>query len=83
MIEERQQHLVRFYSILADLEKIIGGARTLADCRDRMAWPARGIYFFREAGEKVIQFGGCFTEPALIGNSLKQQAEFPQCFLSN
>jgi hypothetical protein len=51
MRDERLQHLVRFYSILGDLERNIGGARTLADCRGRMAWPARGVYFFREAGE--------------------------------
>src|ERR1700722_1639955 len=57
MSEERLQHLVRFYSILADLEKIIGGARTLADCRGRLAWPARGVYFFHEAGENRSDTG--------------------------
>ena len=45
------QDLIRFYSILNQLEKAIGGARVLADCGGRMTWPARGVYFFREAGE--------------------------------
>jgi len=51
MSHARREHLVRFYSILDELEKRIGGARTFGDCRGRMNWPARGVYFFREAGE--------------------------------
>jgi hypothetical protein len=51
MSDRRLQDLIRFYSILNRLEKTIGGARALADCRGRMKWPARGIYFFREASE--------------------------------
>jgi hypothetical protein len=50
MSDRRLQDLIRFYSILNELEKTIG-ARALADCRGRMKWPARGVYFFREAGE--------------------------------
>ena len=37
--------------MLDQLEKNIGGARTLAACSGRMDWPRRGVYFFREAGE--------------------------------
>jgi hypothetical protein len=48
---ERQHDLSEFYSILDRLEKQIGGARSLADCRGRMDWPGRGVYFFREPGE--------------------------------
>lgn len=51
MSDRRLQDLIHFYSILNQLEKTIGGARALADCRGRMKWPARGVYFFREAGE--------------------------------
>ena len=57
MSDERLQHLVRFYSILDELERRIGGARTLADSRGRIDWPARGVYFFREAGEKRSDSG--------------------------
>jgi hypothetical protein len=57
MDNERLEHLIRFYSILDKLEKTIGGARTLADCRGRMGWPARGVYFFREAGENRSDSG--------------------------
>ena len=56
MSDRRLQDLIRFYSILNELEKTIG-ARALADCRGRMKWPARGVYFFREAGESRSDTG--------------------------
>ena len=40
-----------FYALLTNLERRLGGTRRLADCHGRMGWPARGIYFFFEAGE--------------------------------
>ena len=57
MSERRLGHLIRFYSILDALERNIGGARKLADCSGRMRWPARGVYFFREAGEMRADTG--------------------------
>jgi hypothetical protein len=51
MPAERRQDVIEFYSILDWLEARIGGARKLSDCRGRMAWPQRGVYFFREPGE--------------------------------
>src|SRR5258708_38621617 len=57
MTSERLQHLVRLYSILDRLEHSIGGARRLVDCRGRMGWPARGVYFFREVGENRSESG--------------------------
>jgi hypothetical protein len=51
MSDERIKHLMRFYSILDTLEQKIGGARRLADCSGRIAWPSKGVYFFREPGE--------------------------------
>lgn len=51
MGNDRQQDLKVFYLTLDQLERAQGGARTLAQCTGRMGWPARGIYFFREAGE--------------------------------
>jgi len=51
MTAGRIEDLVRFYSILDNLESRVSGARTLADCKGRMHWPARGVYFFREPGE--------------------------------
>jgi len=35
----------------------MGGARLLADCDGRMNWPARGVYFFTEAGEERTDTG--------------------------
>jgi hypothetical protein len=57
MSDRRLQDLIRFYSILNQLEKKIGGARTLADCRGRMKWPARGVYFFLGASENRSDTG--------------------------
>ena len=47
----RLDDLIRFYDILADLERRLGGTRTLGDCSLRTKWPARGVYFFFEPGE--------------------------------
>ena len=49
--DQRQQHLTRFYRLLASLEQSLDGARKLSDCSGRMDWPRRGVYFFQEAGE--------------------------------
>lgn len=54
---DRLNDLVRFYSILDQLEKNIGGARRLPDCRRLMDWPKRGVYFFRESGENRADSG--------------------------
>ncbi len=42
----RQAHLNRFYSLLDDLEAVVGGKRRLGNCDGRMSWPDRGVYFF-------------------------------------
>jgi hypothetical protein len=47
----RLEDLVRFYEILAALEKRLGGKRRLAECDGRMDWPERGVYFFFEPAE--------------------------------
>ncbi len=57
MSDRRREHLIKFYSILDELEQRIVGPRTLGDCRGHMNWPARGIYFFREAGENRSDTG--------------------------
>ena len=56
-MQHRLEHLVRFYDILATLERRIGGRRLLAECRGRMDWPLRGIYFFMEEGERRTDTG--------------------------
>ena len=48
---ERLGHLRRFYAILDSLEQVLGGTRRLSDCSGYLAWPERGVYFFREDGE--------------------------------
>lgn len=51
MSNQRKECLERFYSLLADLERSLGGARRLSACDGRMSWPSRGVYFFCEPGE--------------------------------
>ena len=57
MDSRRSHHLVRFYELLAQLERGLGGARRLSECSGRMDWPQRGIYFFRESGESRTDTG--------------------------
>ncbi len=54
---QRREDLVSFYAILDNLEKNIGGARKLADCAGRLAWPKRGVYFFRESDQHRTETG--------------------------
>jgi len=58
MNTQRREHLVRFYSILDELQDAIGSAHKLADCSGRMKWPGRGVYFFHESGEYRSDTGG-------------------------
>lgn len=55
---ERLEHLERFYAILDSLEQVLGGTRRLSDCSGTLAWPERGVYFFREDGEVRAGSGG-------------------------
>jgi hypothetical protein len=63
MDTQRRHDLVSFYAIFDNLEKDIGGARKLADSSGRLAWPKRGIYFFREPGQHRSQTG---TGPRIV-----------------
>ena len=54
MSHERLGDLKRFYAVLDELGKVLGGARQLSNCSGSMNWPRRGIYFFQEAGERGV-----------------------------
>lgn len=47
----RRDDLNRFYRILDDLRKQVGGCRELRHCTSKSGWPERGVYFFFENGE--------------------------------
>jgi hypothetical protein len=51
MSDHRPTHLNRFYSLLDELERKLGGPRLLSQCSGSEDWPERGVYFFREEGE--------------------------------
>ena len=53
----RLEDLKRFYVLLDELERCNQGERKLSDCSGRMAWPTRGVYFFREFGENRTDTG--------------------------
>ena len=55
-LERRLQDVRRFYEILADLERRVGGKRALERATGRMDWPQRGVYFFFEPGD-VVKLG--------------------------
>lgn len=42
----------RFYELLALLDDLVGGPRRLVDCTAASGWPAAGVYFFFEDGER-------------------------------
>jgi hypothetical protein len=53
----RLANLIRFYDVLGELERRVGGNETLAEFGARAAWPERGIYFFYEPGETRHESG--------------------------
>ncbi|MBK0399062.1 hypothetical protein H0I76_07665 [Limibaculum sp. M0105] len=48
---DRLEDLRRFYALMDELERRVGGKRILAECHGRLSWPERGVYFFFEEGE--------------------------------
>jgi hypothetical protein len=53
----RLEDLRRFYALLDELERRLGGKLTLAECHGRMPWPRRGVYVFFEEGEQRSDSG--------------------------
>lgn len=47
----RLEDLLRFYALLSELDRRIGGARRLGDARGGQGWPTHGVYFLLEPGE--------------------------------
>lgn len=54
---QRTDQLIQFYQLLDELERKLGGARTLSACFGRMDWPRRGVYFFQEPDESRSDTG--------------------------
>jgi hypothetical protein len=48
----RRDDIDRFYDLLDDLERRVGGVRKLKACTGYMDWPDRGVYLFLEPGER-------------------------------
>lgn len=53
----RIDDLRRLYATLGDLERRLGGARSLSGCHGKLSWPRRGVYFFMEHGEDRTDTG--------------------------
>ena len=71
----RRADLIRFYDILGDLERRLGGKRLLADCNGRMDWPARGVYFFFEDGEYRADSGDTMRVVRVGTHALTQTSQ--------
>lgn len=50
-MDPRRHDLDRFYELLDDLERAVGGRRRLGSATGRDGWPTRGVYFVFEPGE--------------------------------
>lgn len=50
---QRLEDIKRFYALLDQLKKKVGGCRYLENAHGRMDWPERGVYFFYEPGERL------------------------------
>lgn len=50
-MSDLEDHLDRFYALLARLEAVSPQGRRLDEQSGRSPWPARGVYFFMEPGE--------------------------------
>ncbi len=50
-MSDLEDHLDRFYTLLARLEAVTPQGRRLDEQSGRSPWPARGVYFFMEPGE--------------------------------
>lgn len=48
----RTHDINRFYELLTQLRRRVGGHRYLKSCHGKMNWPRRGVYFFFEKGEQ-------------------------------
>jgi len=59
----RLHDVVRFYDLLGDLSRSVGGSRRLANCNGRSGWPTKGVYFFFEDGEVRTSSG---TGPRVV-----------------
>ena len=53
----RLADVVRFYALLDQLERRLGGARTLATFDRHRDWPQRGLYLFFESSEMRLESG--------------------------
>lgn len=56
----RSEDLQRFYEILADVERRLGGKQNFETVSGKHYWPDRGVYFFFEPGEVRTDSGTGF-----------------------
>jgi hypothetical protein len=71
----RLNNITEFYELLANLERKLGGKRTLEKCDGRMNWPQRGIYFFFEIGENRDQTSGELRVVRVGTHALKERSK--------
>ena len=72
---KRTSDLVRFYSILRELEKKLARKLILADCSGRMDWPKRGIYFFFERSQLRSDTGSGLRVTRIGTHALKKESK--------
>lgn len=56
-LDQRLSDIQQFYHVLDELERRVGGKRTLAEAHGHMDWPNRGVYFFFKPDEQRTTSG--------------------------
>ena len=72
---KRLTGIVKFYSILDDLERRLIHKSTLSTCTGRDNWPQRGIYFFFELGQMRCESGTGLRVMRVGTHALKKDAK--------
>lgn len=75
MKNSRNDDRFRLYDLMEALELKIGGERMLSSCSPEMAWPKRGVYFFREPGEVRAESGAGKRIVRIGTHALKKKAK--------
>lgn len=72
--DTRIESVKRFYELLDELARRVGGTRTLGECSGQMTWPKRGVYFFFEPEERRHESGIGFRLVRIGTHALKRGA---------
>lgn len=74
-VTDRKNDLIRFYHLLERLGDKTGGPHSFPDYKSQKPFPARGVYFFMEPGEKRTDTGDGYRIVRVGTHALKPGAK--------